>query len=320
MALFSRKPIDYSKFHDLEDLYMEIISNKLSRTKLLETADKIIDLCSSFTADEEKAFTKYVIRQSRRDRSRGSYVHPVYGRQYESRPIIREISGIAANKKATVLKAIEREKEFAGIEVVLPFINNDYKLEEHSVSELPEIKIQNITKSFDADSKLRTFVVIDLETTGIYPGRNKIVQVAAIRYEHFVPTESFVSYVNPGVHIPEESTAINGIHDEDVREAPQLQAIAEDYINFIGTSPVLGYNVSFDLSFLYCAGIDLITKRRIYDAKTLAKKLYKKDIDYYSLANLLAYKGITVNNLHDARVDCYATGMVFMEMIKEITE
>ncbi len=70
---------------------------------------------------------------------------------------------------------------------------------------------------------------------------------------------------------------------------------------------------------MYCNGIDLISGRKIYDAKNLAKKLYK-EIDYYSINNVLDYQEINVGEVKGAKKECYAIGKVFMEMVHKITE
>ena len=318
MGLFSRK-IDNPKFFEIDAGYTAIKSAGRNDEEAVALIDDFIALCSSLSPAEEADFTKYVMRQSRRDKSLRSYIHPLYGYQFEFRPLIGEIIKYADSKRASILDAVAKEKEFGNIEEVIPAFNDKYVLESRRVSEIPEIKIMNVTKSFNAETKLYTFVVIDIETTGLSPDKDKIIQIAALRYENFIPTEAFVSLVDPETHIPASASEVNGLYDEDITGAPKLSSIAEGYADFIGTSPVIGYNVAFDLSFLYCAGIDLISKRKIYDVKALAKKLYKKKIDHYSLENVLSYKDISIGDLHDAKTDCYAAGTLFMEMIREIT-
>lgn len=187
------------------------------------------------------------------------------------------------------------------------------------IASVPELKIENITKSFDIDAKLLSFVVIDVETTGLDAEQDRIIQLSAIRYNNLRPVSVFDSLVNPKREIPKDASKINGIYYDNVKDAPELDEIANSFVEFVGNSPIVGYNIPFDLSFLFCSGINLIGKRKIYDAKVLAKKVYKRELQYYSLKNVLEHNGIIINGLHNSKVDCYATAMIFVKMIKKLT-
>lgn len=318
MGLFS-KAIDSEKFTEIEKTYKAIRSYQSQDEELIKMADRFLELCDSLTADENNQFNKKIRKESKKDRGIHAYNHDLYGFFFDSDDVLDKLKNDARVDKSVAKKAVAAAQQFADIVDVSPEINEENTLERKKLSEMPEIKIKNITKSFDKDSKLPTFVVLDIETTGLKPTSDRIVQICAMRYELFEPTEAFVSYVNPEKHISEEASKVNGIYDDDVKDAPQLAAISESLLEFVGTSAIVGFNVSFDLQFLFCSGIDLITKRKIYDAKALAKKVYKQDLDYFSLNNVLAYNGISIKEMHDAKVDCFATGIVFERMINDIT-
>lgn len=319
MGLFNKK--DNERFEQIKNSYSRIVDMDVFDEEVIGEIDALMTLCNSIPEKDAKVFKKSLMKEAERDKfMRSYYTHPVIGFFDERDDIVERIKALANNKKQKALKAIQRKNECDDIIEVCPNINKEYELEPQSLKDLPPIKISNITKSFDIETTLPTFVVIDLETTGLRPNKDAIIQVCALRYEYQEPTEAFVSLVNPGRPIPSDASNVNNIYDEDVKDAPTMSEVTEDLLSFIGTSPLLGYNISFDLQFLFCAGIDLIKKRKIYDAKTLAKKLYKSDIEYYSLENVLEYNGITIGGLHDAKVDCYATASVFLEMVKEITD
>lgn len=318
MGLFGSKHDD--RWDDVKRLYNAIMNGGLDEQRLLDAIGAFENLCASFSPSDEAAFRKAMIKESKREKSvLVSYIHPLFGYIRQDGNLIQSLLTDVGYKKKNVQKAKATRESFAAIEDVEPTINTDTVLERQTTASVPEIKIKNITKSFDIEAKMPIFTVIDLETTGLKPGKDRIIQVSAMRYEGSEPTEAMVSYVNPGKPIPKEASDINGIHDEDVKDAPTLDAIADSLKEFVGKSPVLGYNIPFDLQFLYCSGIDLISKRSIYDARVLAKKLYKDGIEYYSLENVLAYNGISIGELHDAKVDCFATGLVFLKMVDEIT-
>ena len=106
------------------------------------------------------------------------------------------------------------------------------------------------------------FVIIDVETTGLDSRKDKIIQIAAVRYVNRQEYGSFMSYVNPGKRIPATVTKINGITNKMVQTAPRFEGIFREYFAFIEQSPlVIGYNVGFDLKFLGTeAGIYLAGK------------------------------------------------------------
>ena len=127
----------------------------------------------------------------------------------------------------------------------------------------------------------------------------------------------FNTYINPETNIPEDATAANGITNDMVSSAPKIEQVSESFIKYVGNNPIVGYNVSFDLKFLFASGIDLISKRRIYDAYRLAKSVYKDGPATYSLESVCWYVGIDYP-AHDSLYDCIATGMLFEREIYEI--
>lgn len=231
-------------------------------------------------------------------------------------------------RKTTFVSVIDKnpllenkwKEELDGIDEVYVETDSSCTLQEQKLSAMPEIKLVNITKSFVLDAKLPSFVVVDVETTGLNVRKDKIIQLSAIRFENRMPVESFNSLVNPNMHIDEEASEINGIYDEDVESAPSLSEIAKCFEEFVGKSPIVGYNIPFDLSVLFCAGIDIVSKRKIYDAMVLAKKIYRNELEHFALKDVLDLNGFNVEGLHDSKVDSFMTGKVFLKMIDQITQ
>lgn len=305
-----------NKYEEIDTLYKGVKHNSYDRETLIEVVDKLMATFDGMSQTELNEFVFQTRLGSKKDKTIRAFTHPVYGFFFEDR-LIDNIRSYLAGKKAAALKAKAMEAEFDSIQFISPTTDNDYRLERKKTSELPEIKISNITKSFNID-KIPTFVVIDIETTGLKFGRDRIIEISAIRFEKDGPTEGFSSLINPGVSIPKDASDINGITDEDVMDAPSLQEVAGSFIEFIGVSPIVGHNVSFDLSFLFCAGVDLLKKRKIFDTKALAKKVHKDELEYYSLENVLALYGVSVKQLHQSYADCYATGYLFLEMVRKL--
>lgn len=199
---------------------------------------------------------------------------------------------------------------------------DEYK--RRALRDMPEIKFTNITKRTNPLT-FTSFVVVDVETTGI-PRTSKIVELSAIRFEGFEPVEKLSTLVNPECSIPQEATAINGITDEMVADAPTIWEVMPAFRRFVGNTPVVGHNLAFDLEFLYAYGFDLDNpKQRFYDTLQLAKStLIRANCDYsndydvedYKLGTLCDHYNIYLSNAHRACSDCLATGKLFEKLAK----
>jgi ATP-dependent DNA helicase DinG len=104
----------------------------------------------------------------------------------------------------------------------------------------------------------RIYVALDLETTGLDPARDAILEVGAIRFRTFVGSntvqaevlDTWHSPINPGRPIPIQIQQLTGISQEEVDGAPHFARVASDLRRFVGHYPIVGHTVSFDLDFL----------------------------------------------------------------------
>ncbi|TMF24376.1 MAG: 3'-5' exonuclease, partial [Chloroflexi bacterium] len=96
----------------------------------------------------------------------------------------------------------------------------------------------------------RTFVALDLETTGLTPRLDRIIEVGAVRFQGDEVLASFQSLVRPEVGIPRAVQELTGIRDIDVAAAPQPEEVIAELINFVGDSAVVAHSGNFDLSYL----------------------------------------------------------------------
>ena len=130
----------------------------------------------------------------------------------------------------------------------------------------------------------RPLVVFDLETTGLTSGEDRIIELA---YEKILPSGEVIAYcqrINPGKPIPEASTRVNGIHDEDVADMPSFASLCFELWNAFEGVDVSGFNITgFDLPFLR-AEFAMVGKnfdystRRVLDAKILYHKTEARDM------------------------------------------
>lgn len=158
---------------------------------------------------------------------------------------------------------------------------------------------------------IRTFIAVDIETTGLNPLTDCITEIGAVKYVDGVETEVFESLVNPGVPIPYRITEITGIHDEMVKDAPSIGTVMEAFLEFAGEECLLGHNILFDYSFLKKAATDMGNEfgRMGMDTLKIAKKLLP-DLGSRSLESLCGY--FSIENIHHrALADARSAAMVY---------
>lgn len=98
---------------------------------------------------------------------------------------------------------------------------------------------------------LSHYVVIDIETTGFSWGADRVIEFAAAKYVWGERTDAYHTLINPGKPIPKEITDLTGIRQNDVQDAPTLEAVQSTILAYIGDLPIIGHNaVSFDVPFL----------------------------------------------------------------------
>lgn len=161
---------------------------------------------------------------------------------------------------------------------------------------------------------LKPLVVLDLETTGVWVEKDRIVEIGMIKIFPDGKREDYIKRVNPGMAIPANVVKIINITDEDVKDAPHFKDIAKEVFDFIGDCDLAGFNIQrFDLPILerefYEAGIGFHCKNRsIYDAQKIYHLHEKRDL----LAAYLLYCGKDLEGAHSALTDAEAT----MEILK----
>lgn len=172
----------------------------------------------------------------------------------------------------------------------------------------------NITPKGDFSN----IVVFDTETTGLAPSRDRIIEIAAVRFVDGRPAEKFHSYVNPERHIPPEVIKINNITDDMVADAPKIGEILPSFDEFVGTSILVAHNLEFDLKFIFYSGSHVFdVKRKYIDTLEQARRFLKKGDDVYDfkLGTLCEYFDIPIVKAHNALADAFATGLLFYSLV-----
>lgn len=153
-----------------------------------------------------------------------------------------------------------------------------------------------------------SYVCVDLETTGLYSERDRITEVAAARVRNGVVLDSFSSFVHSPVPIDPFITKITGITNEMISSAPDEDEVIRKLLSFIGNDPIVGYNVSFDISFLHYAAcrVSVPLVRESFDVQWYAKKGLPGRPGY-KLCNVAEYLAVEQTNMHRALADVLTT-------------
>ncbi len=159
----------------------------------------------------------------------------------------------------------------------------------------------------------RTYVALDLETTGLDPERDAILEVGAVKFQGEKVLEVFTSLVNPGRHIPRKVVDLTGITQEEAEQAPSLWTVLPRLQRFVGRLPVVGHNIAFDLAFLRRHG--LFEDQEALDTFELAGVLVPH-AGRYSLGALARELGVSLPATHRALDDARATHALFIALFQ----
>lgn len=192
------------------------------------------------------------------------------------------------------------------------------KLEKKYISDMNEYKFSNIRKNTNY-MNFERYIVLDTETTGLSARNNELVEISMIKFEKHEPVSYMSTLIKPKREIPEEITSINGIDNNMVANEPSISQVIDSFNEYIKGYDIVGYNLNFDMKFLYVNGIDFFNeKRKFYDVLDLArKKVNKSEVYDYKLSSVTEYFDIYRDTSHRALSDAYATGLVFENILDE---
>ena len=163
----------------------------------------------------------------------------------------------------------------------------------------------------------RTYVALDLETTGLDADREKIIQVGAVKFCGDRVLDRFETFVNPGRAIPDFIQRLTGIRPDQVSRAPHFSSISQGLENFVEDHPVVGHNIAFDLRFLDTHGLNLPNQR--YDTWDLASFVLPRSTEY-SLGSLARQFGLEHERAHQAIDDADATRQLFVTLLRKASD
>lgn len=192
------------------------------------------------------------------------------------------------------------------------------KTNKRLLANMDEYNYCNIRKN-TSYSNFEKYIVLDTETTGLNARNNELLEISMIKFDKHEPVSYMTTLLKPNKSIPREITYINGIDDELVKDSPKVSQVLDSFNEFIKGYNIVGYNLNFDMKFLYVNGIDFFSEnRKFYDVLDFArKKIKKSEIDNYKLDSVAENFDIYRNDSHRALSDAYATGLIFERLLDE---
>ena len=164
----------------------------------------------------------------------------------------------------------------------------------------------------------KTFVAVDIETTGIAVTRDRIIEIGAVKYIDGKVEEKFNELIDPGCIIPPFIENLTGISNSDVKGKRNIDSVISDFAAFAEGYVLLGHNINFDYSFLkqYAANKKVSFEHSVIDTVKLARKKYP-NLPSRKLNDMCDYLGIRLENHHRAYDDALAAANIYLKMLEE---
>lgn len=174
-----------------------------------------------------------------------------------------------------------------------------------------------------APIKQQSFVALDFETTGKYPLTSEICEVALIRFQGERVLERYESFVRPLKGMTKESEAVHGLSLDSLKDAPDLESVLSDVVEFVGEDPLVGHNISFDLGFLIyelerlkVRGLEKLIRPH-FCTSYLSLKLWPR-LNSHRLMHLASHIGLDLKPNHRAMQDAEVCMKVFWKLIEPL--
>lgn len=165
-----------------------------------------------------------------------------------------------------------------------------------------------------------SYVVFDLETTGISTARDRVIEIAAIKVENKQITGEFSTLVDPGIHIPSAASMVNNITDDMVRSAPEFRDVLDKFSEFAGELMLVGHNIaSFDMKFICRDAIDYygLTFGNDYSDTLYLSRALLPQLRHHTLIDLAGHYGIGTGGAHRALQDCKMNRLIYERLSEE---
>lgn len=165
------------------------------------------------------------------------------------------------------------------------------------------------------------YTVIDIETTGLSPEYDEIIEVCALKYRSKKMIDKYTTLVKPEYPVDEYITSLTGITNDMLSSAPSLKDIIHTLYNFIGNDIIVGHSVNFDINFIYDACNQYLSEpltNDFVDTLRLARLLHNEE--HNRLKDLCIKYNLSYDNAHRAEFDCLVTNEILSIFNNEFIE
>jgi DNA polymerase-3 subunit alpha (Gram-positive type) len=167
------------------------------------------------------------------------------------------------------------------------------------------------------------FVIVDLETTGLEPRLDKIIEIGAVRVLGGKIIDEWTALVNPGVFIPQITTNITGLTSEMLEPCPPIEDVIDDYLKFLGEDSVfVAHNVEFDRGFLN-SHLEKMERPHMPHPYMCTYRLAKQvhpNLAKYKLSSLTEHFDVELPQAHRAVHDARATAELFIKFMRVLQD
>lgn len=168
------------------------------------------------------------------------------------------------------------------------------------------------------------YVVIDVETTGLNPSYDFIIELSAVKIKNNAIIDTFSTLVKPDEALYEDEssneyyvddfiTELTGITNEMLKNAPYISDVLEQFLSFVGNSIIIGHNVNFDINFIYDNVLEILKRdfsNDFVDLLRISRKVFP-DFENHKLSTLADNFKVEVERSHRAEYDCITTFKCF---------
>lgn len=162
------------------------------------------------------------------------------------------------------------------------------------------------------------YIALDLETTGLSPKHDRIIEIGAVKVVNNQITELYSTFVNPNMAIPPRIQELTGITTEMTTEGANSEQAVEQLMEFCGDDPLLGHNIMFDFSFIKHKAVNMgrTFERNGMDTLMIARRVLHK-LESRKLEALCRYYGIQCDQFHRASDDAMAAHLLYQKLREE---
>ena len=191
-----------------------------------------------------------------------------------------------------------------------------YGVEAYFMDDLVESVKGDADTGFDG-----TFICFDIETTGLSAARDKITEIGAVKVENGVITDTFSTFANPEMPIPQKITQLTGITDDMVKDAPSQSEAVSAFLEFVGDNVLVAHNAPFDTSFIAKACEDMGREYNYTSIDTVAiSRAILTDIKNCKLDTVAKFLRLGDFNHHRATDDAEMLARIFINLCQRLTD